>query len=50
MPLTKAKIGSLITPFIRKNSSGENLPIFGLNIDKEFMPTHADIDNVDISK
>ena len=50
MPLTKAKIGSLITPFICKNSSGENLPIFGLNIDKEFMPTHADIDNVDISK
>lgn len=50
MKLIRKKIGDLITPVNEKNTLGENLEIFGINRDKEFMPTVASVSNVDKKK
>lgn len=49
MSLTKHKIGSLITPIDERNSSGIR-DFYGININKEFMPTAASTDDLDESK
>lgn len=50
MTLTKIKIGNLITDFNIKNTDNINYPFYGINIDKEFMPSVASTDSVDRSK
>lgn len=50
MALKKIKIGSLITECNEKNSDDIDYPFFGINIDKEFMPSVAATDSVDRSK
>lgn len=50
MALTKTKIGSLITEFNAKNTNDIDYPFYGINIDKEFMPSVASTDSVDRSK
>lgn len=49
MALTKLKIGSLITPVDERNSYGIR-EFYGININKEFMPTAASTDGLDESK
>ncbi len=49
MALTKYKIGELITIVDERNSYGIR-EFFGINIDKEFMPTVAATDNLDETK
>lgn len=49
MALTKHKIGSLITPVDERNSYGIR-EFYGININKEFMPTAASTDGLDESK
>jgi len=44
------KIGKLITISNEKNTAGKDLPFFGININKEFMPTAANIQGIDGSK
>ena len=50
MALMKTKIGSLITEFNAKNTNDIDYPFYGINIDKEFMPSVASTDSVDRSK
>lgn len=50
MVLNKVKLGSLITLSNEKNIQNLNLPFFGINIDKEFMPTVANTQGIDGSK
>lgn len=50
MALTKIKIRNLITEFNVKNTEDIGYPFFGINIDKEFMPSVASTDSVDRSK
>lgn len=50
MTLTKIKIGNLITDFNIKNTDNIDYPFYGINIDKEFMPSAASTDSVDRSK
>ena len=50
MTLTKIKIGNLITDFNIKNTDNIDYPFYGINIDKEFMPSVASTDSVDRSK
>lgn len=49
MALIKYKIGDLITVVDERNSSGIS-DFYGINIDKEFMPTVADTEELDESK
>lgn len=49
MALTKYKIGQLIEIVDERNSFGIR-EFYGINIDKEFMPTVADTENLDESK
>ncbi len=49
MTLTKHKLGTLIEIVDEKNKFGYT-DFYGLNINKEFMPTVADTDNLDASK
>lgn len=44
------EIGPYIIPSDETNSSGDDLPILGLNKDKVFMPTAANTSSVDIKK
>ena len=50
MTLTKIKIGNLITDFNIKNTDNIDYPFYGINIDKDFMPSAASTDSVDRSK
>ncbi len=50
MALTKIKIGNLITEFNIKNTDNIDYPFYGINIDKELMPSVASTDSVDRSK
>lgn len=50
MALTKRKIGNLIQEFTKRNSNRDDIPFIGINIDKEFMPSHADTNEIDSSK
>lgn len=43
-------IGKYIRDFDERNSNGEELPVLGLNKDKMFIPTVANMDGVDLSK
>lgn len=47
MALSKIKIGKLITLNNIKNTDGLDLPFYGINKDKEFMPTVAATDSLD---
>ena len=49
MALTKHKIGDLVSVVDERNSYGVR-DFFGVNINKEFMPTAADTTNLDESK
>ena len=44
------KIGELITISNEKNTAGKDLPFYGININKEFMPTVANTQGIDGSK
>ena len=44
MALTKYKIGQLIAPVDERNTLGIK-EFYGININKEFMPTAASTDN-----
>lgn len=46
MTLTKISVGKLIELVNEKNSDNLDLPFFGINRNKEFMPTVADVNNV----
>ena len=46
----KVKIGTLIKLFDNKNTEGIEYPYYGINKDKEFMPTVANTDGLDSSK
>lgn len=50
MGLTKRKIGELISLDNRKNTSDLELPFYGINKDKTFMPTIATTDGLDRKK
>lgn len=49
MTLTKYKIGELITVVDERNSLGLK-KFYGININKEFMPTAADTNGLDATK
>ena len=44
------KIGSIINQVNEKNSSGEYSNVLGVSIDKEFMPSVANIIGTDLKK
>jgi type I restriction enzyme S subunit len=46
MALTKYKIGDLIKPVDERNYDGSITDFYGININKEFIPTVANTDNV----
>ena len=50
MALSKRKIGSLISINNEKNDLDYDLPFFGINKDKQFMPTVADTNGLDRKK
>jgi len=50
MALTKYQIGDLIKPVEERNSDGSISAFYGININKEFMPTVANVDSVDPRK
>lgn len=50
MGLTKTKIGHLIQEFVLRNEDCKDIPFTGININKEFMPSHADTNEIDSSK
>ena len=50
MALTKIKLGNLITEYNKKNTKDIDYPFFGINIDKNFMPSVTSTDSVDRSK
>jgi len=47
---SRIKIGEVITIFDKKNSEHHDYPVIGINRDKSFMPTVANLDGVDLSK
>lgn len=48
--IKKEKVGNLITFYERVNVSGLELPIYGINKNKTFMPTVADTNNLNKAK
>ena len=50
MGLTKTKIGNLIQEYVLRNEDCKDIPFAGININKEFMPSHADTNEIDCSK
>lgn len=50
MALIRRKIGELISEFVQRNIECKDLPFIGININKEFMPSHADTNEIDCSK
>lgn len=46
MGLTKIRIGNLITPIDERNCNGAFTDFYGININKEFMPSVANTDTV----
>lgn len=48
--LIKRKVGQLINYVDERNSDGKYMDFYGINIQKEFMPTVANVDNVDAKK
>jgi len=47
---SRIKIGKVITIFDKKNSEHHDYPVIGINRDKTFMPTVANLEGVDLSK
>ncbi|MGN1247726.1 MAG: restriction endonuclease subunit S, partial [Paludibacteraceae bacterium] len=43
-------LGELIVEYNKTNTEGKKLPVYGINKDNEFMPTVANLENVDTSK
>lgn len=50
MALTRIKIGELVDPVDERNIEDGNYPFYGINRDKEFMPTVADTSSLDNKK
>lgn len=50
MAIIKRKIGSLISYVDERNSDGKITEFYGINIQKEFMPTVANTDSIDAKK
>lgn len=50
MALVKIKVGDIITISNEKNVEDKEYPFYGININKEFMPSVANTDNVDRKK
>ncbi|GHV86347.1 hypothetical protein AGMMS50230_19550 [Spirochaetia bacterium] len=50
MALNKTKIGDVIKLIDERNSENQNLDFFGININKEFMPTVANTEEIDAKK
>lgn len=50
MGLIKTKIGHLIQEFALRNEDCKDIPFTGININKEFMPSRADTNEIDSSK
>lgn len=50
MTLNKLRIGDIIRVIDEKNAGNLNLPFYGININKEFMPSVANTANVDRKK
>lgn len=44
------RIGDYIEQCDERNTAGNNYPVIGINRDKTFMPTVANLDGVDIAK
>lgn len=44
------RLGEFVVPSDKKNNEGLTLPVMGLNAQKSFMPTVANLTNVDLSK
>lgn len=50
MALNKVKVGSLISVIDERNREGNKYSFYGININKEFMPSLANTSNVDNKK
>lgn len=50
MALNKIRIGDLVTVIDERNKDNGDLPFYGINRDKEFMPTVADTVNLNATK
>ena len=50
MALSRVKVGDLLKVIDEKNVSGFEYPFYGININKEFMPSLANTSNVDRKK
>ncbi|MDR3130469.1 MAG: restriction endonuclease subunit S [Treponema sp.] len=50
MALSKYKLGELIRPVDERNTAGAITDFYGININKEFMPTVANTDGIDPTK
>jgi type I restriction enzyme S subunit len=50
MALNKMKIGDVIKLIDERNSKNKNFDFYGININKEFMPTVANTDEIDAKK
>ncbi len=50
MALNRMKIGDIITVIDTKNTEDNDYPFYGININKEFMPSAANTSNVDRKK
>lgn len=50
MKLNRFRVGELITVIDEKNTEGFDYPFYGININKEFMPSVANTSNVDKKK
>ena len=48
--MNKVKIGTFISIYDIRNTRRKDYPVIGINRDKEFMPTVANLEGVDISK
>ena len=44
------RLGDYIEQCDERNTAGSNYPVIGINRDKTFMPTVANLDGVDIAK
>lgn len=43
-------LGEVVSVYDKKNTDGMNLPVYGINKDNDFMPTVANLNDVDTSK
>ena len=48
--ILQKSVGELIKYVDERNKDGQIIKFYGININKEFMPTVANVDNVDATK